>query len=100
MIGFKIDNRTIKREIFNYNGYLVPLSVSPICIYIALSDVVRCVRKLRNFLFEKLSQVLNLVWCFLGRDSTCFGHVVKSNWNFLLIVLLIPVRGALFVWHN
>ena len=49
MIGFKIDNRTIKREIFNYNGYLVPLSVSPICIYIALSDVVRCVRKAQEF---------------------------------------------------
>ena len=69
-------------------------------IYIALSDVVRCMRKPGNFLCEKLSQVLNLVCCFLGRDSTCFGHVVKSNWNFLLIVLIIPVRGALFVLRN
>ena len=78
----------------------MPLSVSPICIYIVLSDVVRCVRKPGNSLCEKLSQVLNLVWCFLGRDSTCFGHVVKSNWNFLLIVLIILVRGVLFVWRN
>ena len=69
-------------------------------IYIVLSDVVRCMKKLGNFLCEKLSQVLNLVWCFLGRDSTCFGHVVKSNWNFLLRVPIILVRGALFVWHN
>jgi hypothetical protein len=37
------------------------------------------VRRPKNFHYEKLSQVLNLVWCFLGRDITCFGHVVKSN---------------------
>ena len=78
----------------------MPLSVSFIYICIALSDVVRCMRKPRKILYEKLSQVLNLVWCFLGRDGTCFGHVVKSNWNFLLIVLIILVRGALFVWRN
>ena len=78
----------------------MPLSVSLICIYIALSDMVRCVRKPGNFLCEKLSQVLNLVWCFLGRDNTYFGYVVKSNWNFLLIVLIILVRGVLFVWRN
>ena len=74
--------------------------MSLICIYIALSDVVRCVRKLGSFLCEKLSQVLNLVSCFLGRDGTCFGHVVQSKWNFLLIVLIILVRGALYVWRN
>jgi hypothetical protein len=78
----------------------VPLSVSLICIHSALTDMVRCMRKPGNFLCEKLSQVLNLVWCFLGRDSTCFGHVVKYNWNFLLIVLIILARGALFVWCN
>ena len=67
-------------------------------MYIALSDV--GMRKPGNFLCEKLSQALNLVWCFLGRDSTCFGHVVKSNCNFLLIVPIILVRGALFVGRN
>ena len=61
----------------------MPLSVSFICICIELSDVVRCMKKPGKILYEKLSQVLNLVWCFLGRDSTCFGHVVKSNWKFL-----------------
>jgi hypothetical protein len=42
----RIDNRTIKRKkIFNCNGYLVPLSVSLICICFALSDMVRHMRK-------------------------------------------------------
>ena len=52
-------------------------------IYIVLSDVVRCMKKLGNFLCEKLSQVLKLVWCRLGRDSTCFGQVVDCEQEFL-----------------
>jgi hypothetical protein len=85
VIGFRIDNRTIKRGIFNCNGYLVPLSVSLICIYIVLSDVVRRVRKPRNFLCEKLSQVLNFV---------------QPNRNFLITELKFLGRGAPFVWRN
>jgi hypothetical protein len=48
---FRIDSRTIKRpeKYFSCNSYLVPLSVSFICICIALSDVVRCMRKPEKF---------------------------------------------------
>ena len=58
--GFRIDNRTIKREIFNYNGYLVPLSMFLICIYLALSDVVSCMRKPIKNIYEKLIEMSNL----------------------------------------
>ena len=61
----------------------MPLNVSLICIYITLSDVVRCMRKPRKILCEKLSQVLKLVWCFLGRDSTCFGQAADCEQEFL-----------------
>ena len=61
----------------------MPLSVSFICICITVSDVVRCMGKPGKFICEKLSQVLKLVWCFLGRDSTCFGQVVNCEQEFL-----------------
>ena len=100
MIGFKIDNRTIKREIFNYNGYLVPLSVGLICIFIALSDVVRCMRKPRKILCEKLSQVLKLVWCFWDEIALVLGKLRNVNKNFLLTGLIILGRGPLLVGQN
>ena len=47
VIRFRIDNHTIKREALKLNGYLVPLGVILFCIFISLSDMVRC--KLKVF---------------------------------------------------
>jgi hypothetical protein len=54
-------------------------------------------RKLGKIPCEKLSQVLKLVWCFLGRDSTCFGQVVDCEQEFLAHPPKFPDKGALLV---
>ena len=71
--GFRIDNRTIKRGSFNYNGYLVPLSMFLICKYLALSDVVSCMRKPIKNICEKLIEISNLFWNILVKLATWKG---------------------------
>jgi hypothetical protein len=39
--------------------------------------------KAGKILCEKAISMLKLVWCFLGRDITCFGQVVNCEQEFL-----------------
>ena len=68
--GFRIDNRTIKRGIFNCNGYLVPLSVSLFCICIALSDVVKILEKALTIICKNANLSAQLFLVLRGKVST------------------------------
>ena len=76
----------------------MPLSVSLICIYIVLSDMVRCMRKPRKILCKKLSQMLKLIWCFLEEIGLVLGKLWTVNKNFLLTRLIILGRGPPIGW--
>ena len=78
----------------------MPLSVSFMCICIALSDMVRCMRKPGKIPCEKLSQVLKLVWCFWDEIALVLGKLRNVNKNFLLTGLIIPGKGPLLVGQN